>query len=94
MIGDKRFLNMTISTKLSDYLKKYAGSKEWGDVSNQVGISTSTIRNLVYRQVPITEGNKEAVIELMKVAIKNAMKSKSEDSEVELFIKETLKQQK
>ena len=91
MIGDPEFLNKVISIELAEYLKKHTQSFEWHDAAAKAKISFSTVRNLVYRIVPITEGNKDAVIELMKVAIKNAMLSRENDTKAETFIEQILK---
>lgn len=91
MIGDPEFLNKVISVELAEYLKKHTKQSEWHDVAQKASISFATVRNLVYRIVPITDGNKEAVIELMKVAIKNAMASRENDAKAEVSIKKILK---
>ena len=91
MIGDPEFLNKVISIELAEYLKKHTQSFEWHDAAEKANMSFATVRNLVYRQTPITEGNKDSVIELMKTAIKNAMLSRENDTKAETFIQEVLK---
>ncbi len=87
MIGDPEFLNKVISVELADYIKKHTKTIDWNNCAMSAGVSFATVRNLVYRQTPITEGNKDAIIELMKVAIKK----RENDNITESYINKILK---
>lgn len=69
---DKEHYGKPISEKLSDYLKKYTNSNDRANAATISGVGTSTIRDVMYRNNSLTEENSKGIIELMRIAIKNA----------------------
>lgn len=61
-----------ISVELSEYLKDFTDTQSIADVSTKTGISISTLKYLKLRTNSVTENNEVGIIELMKIAIKNA----------------------
>ena len=89
MIESKEFLGKLISEELSDYLRKYTNKFDRIKVSEMTGINsgTSTIREVIYRNVNLTESNSKAIKELMRIAIKNCMKKRNHSIKAEQHLK-------
>jgi hypothetical protein len=60
-----------ISDGLSTHLRSYTSNKDWADVSIKQQVSTSTIRDVIYRKNSLTENSSKAIIELVKIAKSN-----------------------
>lgn len=61
-----------ISESLSIYLMEFTNKNDVADASAKTGISISTIDYVKRRNNTITENNEVGIIELMKIAIRNA----------------------
>lgn len=88
---DKEHFGKPISEKLSDYLRTYSDKFDRADVTTKTGISTSTIRDVVYRSNAITEQNSKAIVELMRIAIKNCGLNIVKSTEAKTELKAMLK---
>ena len=89
---DKEHFGKPISEKLSSYLRTYTDKFDRADVSTKTNVGTSTVRDVVYRSNALTENNSKAIIELMRIAIKNCqsniVKSNEVISELEVMLEE------
>jgi len=83
---DKEHFGKPISVELSDYLRTYTDSQDWANASIATNVSTSTIRDVIYRKNSVTENNSGAIIQLMRTAIKNCEQNivKSTEAKEEL----------
>lgn len=79
-----------ISIELSEKLRAFTDSQDWANASIESGVSTSTIRDVIYRKNSITENNSKAIVYLMETAIKNCKENISKSSkakkELELML--------
>ena len=64
----------TISTELSEALKWMLLLTDIEQVAEKFGMTTGTLRQVIYRQIPVSKNSHPAVIELTRVAISNANK--------------------
>lgn len=71
MLFDKDNYGKPISEKLSEYLRDWTDKQDRADVSRETKIGLSTVRDVVYRNNSLTEENSKAILELMKIAVKN-----------------------
>lgn len=63
----------TISPVLSDFLKEFTTKDDRADIMNaNVGVGTSTLRELIYRNVPVTDNSLPALKLLLLRASENA----------------------
>lgn len=62
-----------ISEKLSKYLRDWTDKEDRANVASMptVNVSTSTIRDVVFRSNNLTKDNSFAILELMKIAVAN-----------------------
>lgn len=84
MLFEESHFGKPISDKLSNYLRKHTDKFDRANVSTKTNIGTSTIRDVVLRTNSLTESNSKAILELMKIAVKNctfSIKSTSEAKE-------------
>lgn len=65
-------IGATIPQEISEYLREFTHKDEWGDVANQNNCSPSTIREVLYRNIRVTEKSLLALKHLMTIATKNA----------------------
>lgn len=61
-----------IDQSLSIYLKKYTTKDDRIKVYNETGVSDFLIKDLIYQNRKVTEGNKAALVKLVQVAVTNA----------------------
>lgn len=71
MLFDKTNYGNPISEKLAEYLKEWTDNNDRANVAAQTGVGISTIRDVTYRANNLTESNSVAIVELMKIAVKN-----------------------
>lgn len=80
MLFNEENYGKPISLQLSDYLREFTGDKDRAlvcekDFINAQGdkynVSLSTLKYVVLRTNNLTEANSKAVVELMKIAVKN-----------------------
>lgn len=71
MLFTQEHFGKPISEQLSQYLKDFTDNNDRANVSAETGIGTSTIRDVTYRNNALTESNHKAILELMKIAVKN-----------------------
>lgn len=60
-----------ISLDLSNLLREFTDKTDRANVSIKTGVSMSTIRDVTYMNNSVTADNSKAIIELMKIAVKN-----------------------
>lgn len=61
-----------INENLSNFLLEFTTKKDIADVSASTGVSISTIDYVKRRNNTVTENNERAMIELIKVAVRNS----------------------
>lgn len=87
---EKEHFGKPISTELSNYLRTYTDKFDRADISTKTSVSLSTIRDVIHRSNTLTENNSKAIVELMKMAIKNCenkiVKSTEVKEELELML--------
>ena len=60
------------------------------DIASRTGVSISTIRDVTYRTNNLTKGNAIAILELMKVAVKNCSQTIYEAKNAKDYLLEVL----
>ncbi|MEH0007613.1 MAG: hypothetical protein V6Z82_02700 [Flavobacteriales bacterium] len=71
----KRHFGKPISGQLSAYLIGHTSCLDRSKASVKTEVSTSTIRDVIYRRNPVTENNARAIVELMRIAVHNCIHS-------------------
>ncbi len=64
-----------ITQGLSDYIRAYSDKDDRADVSREFKVSTSTIRDVVYRKNRVSTKNESAMYKMTKIAFLNASKN-------------------
>lgn len=67
-----------ISPRLSEILKTYTSREERFEVSDKTEMSNSIVNQVIARQSTLTDGNSEAVKELVKIAFRNCNKAQDD----------------
>lgn len=78
-----------LNKSLSTNLKNYTGHTDRVEVSNETGISVSTIRDVIYQGNPVTKKNLIAVIGMIRAAKRNIQKAKEAEvifEEIEIIV--------
>jgi hypothetical protein len=91
MIGDPQHFGKPISEMLSKYLLEFTDQTDRANVSQQTSISTSTIRDVVYRRNTLTETNYIGIVELMRIAVANCTQKIKTSKQAKSFIEIQLK---
>lgn len=91
MLFEGKHYGNPVSEKLSNYLRKYTDKFDRANVATKTGIGTSTIRDVVLRTNSLTEKNSKAIIELMRIAVKNCTNRIKGASEVKEDLETMLK---
>lgn len=86
MLFEKKDFGKTISQKLSAYIKTHTGKVDHAEVASELGVSPSTIRDVIYRTNVLTERSAPAIIEMMRRAIKNCDQSINDSREAKEFL--------
>lgn len=71
MLFDETQHGKPISEQLSQYLRDWTSKQDYANVFLDTGVSQSTIRDVIHRTNNLTENNSKAILEMMKVAVKN-----------------------
>lgn len=71
MLFEQKHFGNPISKQLSDYLIRHTSKFDRADVATRTEVSISTIRDVTYRSNNLTSSNSIAILELMKLAVKN-----------------------
>lgn len=90
MIGDPEQFGKPISEQLSEYLKQYTTSNDRANVCQQTSIGTSTIRDLVYRNNNLSKSNYIAVVELMRIAVRNCTQKINDSKQAKRYFESEL----
>jgi len=90
MLFEEHHYGKRISEKLSEYLKEFTDVNDRADVAEKMEVSSSIIRDVVYRTRTITANNKDAIVELMRVAIKNCMSRMASAKTAKTFLESQL----
>lgn len=90
MLFEEHHYGKRISEQLSEYLKEFTDVNDRADVAERMNVSSSIIRDVVYRTRTITDKNKDAIIELMRVAIKNCMSRMASAKSAKTFLESQL----
>jgi hypothetical protein len=92
MIGDPEQFGKPISEQLSEYLKEYTTTNDRADVCEQTSIGTSTLRDVVFRYNSLSKTNYIAVVELMRVAVRNCTQRIQSSKQAKRFFESELSQ--
>lgn len=71
MLFEEKHFGNPISKQLSTYIAQHTSKQDRADVATRTGVSMSTIRDVTYRVNNLTESNSIAILEIMKIAVKN-----------------------
>jgi hypothetical protein len=67
----RKFIGQIMSSKLSEAMKWALHSSDFEAVATEHGRSADSLKQVVYRQRHITQGNFKAIEQLVGIAIKN-----------------------
>ena len=90
MLFEESHFGKPISEKLSEYLKEFTTTNDRANVSEKCNVGTSIIRDVVFRYRTITANNSEAIIELMRIAIKNCMNKMASAKSAKQYLESNL----
>jgi len=91
MLFEPEHYGHRLSQELSDHITSHTGKNDRFEVVGKLeNISESTLRQVVYRQISLTEKNALAVIELMKLAHQNIVKGEVKFRQDKTYFEEKL----
>ena len=79
-----------ISEQLSDYLRNFTTTQDRAVIADKMNVSTSIIRDVVFRTRTLTENNAPAIVELMRVAIYNSTQNIHKAKEAKKYLQKQL----
>lgn len=94
MLFEQEHYGKPISEQLSDYLKTNTTNNDIAIISEQTGVSMSTIKYVMYRTNSLTEANSGAIVEMVRKAIYNCKSKIEESMKAKTFLEDQMEKAK